>query len=216
MGARAELDGTVLSVRGLSTRVRTRGGMLTAVDGIDFEVRRGEILALLGESGCGKSLTALSLMGLVRPSDGRVEGSVVLGGRDLLQLDDAALRRIRGADMAMIFQEPMSALNPVQTVGNQVAEALACHRGMLGAAARERVVALFREVGITSPAERFDSYPHELSGGTCQRVLIAMALACDPQLLIADGRPRRSTSPCSSRFSTCCMRCARATAWRCS
>jgi oligopeptide/dipeptide ABC transporter ATP-binding protein len=177
----------LLSVKNLRTVFLTRHGSVAAVDDVNIDIGRGEILALLGESGCGKSVTALSLMGLIPARLGHVEsGRVEFAGRDLTQLGPDALRRLRGGDMAMIFQEPMSSLNPVLTVGRQVAEAMLCHAKATEAGVRERVVQLFREVGITEPARRYDSYPHELSGGMCQRIMIAMALSCDPQLLIAD------------------------------
>ena len=177
----------LLSVRELHTVFETRRGRVTAVDAVSFDIARGEILALLGESGCGKSVTALSLMGLISPRVGQVVGGKILfQGVELAGADGAHLRRLRGGDMAMIFQEPSTALNPVLTVGRQVAEAMLCHGKCSKAEVRERVVQLFREVGITEPARRYDSYPHELSGGMCQRIMIAMALSCDPQLLIAD------------------------------
>jgi len=177
----------LLSVRNLRTVFNTRRGLLTAVDDVSFDVARGDILALLGESGCGKSVTALSLMGLIPPRVGHVAGgTIAFLGADVNQYDAGQLRRLRGNAMAMIFQEPLSSLNPVLTVGRQVAEAMLAHATCTPAAVRERVVQLFREVGITEPARRYDSYPHELSGGMCQRIMIAMALSCDPQLLIAD------------------------------
>ena len=180
----------LLSVRGLTTTLYTRGGPVTAIDAIDFDVARGEIVALLGESGCGKSLTALSLMGLLDPRAAAVTGGALqFNGRDLLQLEASALAAVRGAELAMVFQDPMASLNPVRTVGSQVAEAIDRHQRhnrQSAEAVRTRVIELFTDVGITAPALRYDSYPHELSGGTCQRVMIAMALACDPQLLIAD------------------------------
>lgn len=180
----------VLSVRSLTTTLYTRGGPVTAIDSIDFDVARGEIVALLGESGCGKSLTALSLMGLLDPRAASVTGGALhFNGRDLRQLDAGQLAAVRGAELAMVFQDPMASLNPVRTVGSQVAEAIvrhACGAPASKETVRARVVALFADVGITAPALRYDSYPHELSGGTCQRVMIAMALACNPQLLIAD------------------------------
>ena len=177
----------LLSVRHLRTVFATRRGTVAAVDDVSIDIGRGEILALLGESGCGKSVTALSLMGLIPTRLGYVEGGQVeFNGRDVTQLGKDDLRQLRGGDMAMIFQEPMSSLNPVLTVGRQVAEAMLCHAKCSPAEVRDRVVQLFREVGITEPARRYDSYPHELSGGMCQRIMIAMALSCDPQLLIAD------------------------------
>lgn len=177
----------LLSVQDLHTVFDTRRGAVTAVDHVSFELARGEILALLGESGCGKSVTALSLMGLIPARTGRVAGGrMQLNGEELAGADTARLRQLRASAMAMIFQEPSTALNPVLSVGRQVAEAMLCHGKCSKAEVRERVVQLFREVGITEPARRYDSYPHELSGGMCQRVMIAMALSCDPQLLIAD------------------------------
>jgi len=177
----------LLCVQDLHTVFDTRRGPVTAVDHVSFELAHGEILALLGESGCGKSVTALSLMGLIPPRTGRVAGGRMhFDGEELAGADTARLRQLRASAMAMIFQEPSSALNPVLSVGRQVAEAMLCHGKCSKAEVRERVVQLFREVGITEPARRYDSYPHELSGGMCQRVMIAMALSCDPQLLIAD------------------------------
>ena len=177
----------LLSVENLSTHFRTRRGLVKAVDGIDLQIREGEILALLGESGCGKSVTSLSLMGLIPPDgSGTVSGRVMFNGVDLCKLDHAQMRKLRGKDISMIFQEPLSSLNPVMTVGRQIAEALICH-GVAGKReARDKTVQLLREVGISDPDSRFDTYPHELSGGMCQRVMIAMAIACDPKLLIAD------------------------------
>jgi oligopeptide/dipeptide ABC transporter ATP-binding protein len=157
-----------------------------ALDGVSFSLDRGHVLGIVGESGCGKSMTALSIMRLV-PSPGRiVGGQIVFAGRDLLALPEREMRALRGAEIAMIFQEPMTALNPVIDVGNQVAEALQLHRGMKRREARARSTALLGEVGIPEPERRARSYPHELSGGMRQRIVIAMAIACEPDLLIAD------------------------------
>ena len=183
------MDGALLSVENLCTQFRTRRGLVKAVDHVDLQIREGEILALLGESGCGKSVTSLSLMGLIPPDgsgSGTVTGRVMFNAVDLLKLDHAEMRKLRGKDISMIFQEPLTSLNPVMTVGRQISEALICH-GVAGKReARDRTVQLLREVGISDPDSRFDSYPHELSGGMCQRVMIAMAISCDPKLLIAD------------------------------
>jgi peptide/nickel transport system ATP-binding protein len=176
----------VLDVRGLRTTFATRSGLVRAVTGIDFSVGRGEVLGLVGESGCGKSVTSLSVLGLIA-KPGRVEaGEALFHGEDLLKATDARLRQIRGDRIAMIFQQPTSALNPVKTVGWQLTEVLEIHRSMKKAAARERVLELLRMVGIPDPERRYQAFPHEMSGGMAQRVMIAMALACEPELLIAD------------------------------
>ncbi|CAK0768523.1 Glutathione import ATP-binding protein GsiA [Gammaproteobacteria bacterium] len=176
----------LLEVEDLRTTLATRHGELTAVDRVSFNLCRGEIFALLGESGCGKSLTALSLMRLL-PEAGRLRGgSVRMNGEDLLRLPEAEMRRVRGRHLAMVFQEPQSSLNPVMTVGNQVAEPLRRHLGLRGAALRARLLDLFIQVGIPDPERRLNEYPHQFSGGMKQRVMIAMALACRPDLIIAD------------------------------
>jgi oligopeptide/dipeptide ABC transporter ATP-binding protein len=176
----------VLEVRELRTVFPGPKGPIPVVDGVSFHLERGEVLALVGESGCGKSMTAFSLLRLV-PRPGRVvRGSVQLNGRDVLALSIPELRALRGRDAAMIFQEPMTSLNPVQTVGAQVVEAIRLHERVSKAAARSRSVALFERVGIPDPEARFDAYPHQLSGGMKQRVMIAMALSSQPKLLIAD------------------------------
>jgi oligopeptide/dipeptide ABC transporter ATP-binding protein len=176
----------LLEVKGLRTSFHTRDGIVRAVDGIDFHVDRGEIMGLVGESGCGKSVTSLSIMRLVA-KPGRIEGGqVVFDGQDLLTLSGDQMRRIRGERISMVFQQPQSSLNPVWDVGHQIAEVLEIHRGMKRGPARNRAVELLRMVGIPDPARRLDAFPHELSGGMAQRVMIAMALACEPELLIAD------------------------------
>jgi peptide/nickel transport system ATP-binding protein len=176
----------LLEVKGLRTSFFTRDGIVRAVDGIDFHVDRGEIMGLVGESGCGKSVTSLSIMRLVAPP-GRVEaGEVVFDGQDLLKLRDREMRGIRGERISMIFQQPTSSLNPVYDVGMQVGEMLELHRQMKRKDARERALELLQMVGIPDPRRRLDAFPHELSGGMAQRVMIAMALACDPKILIAD------------------------------
>ncbi len=176
----------LLEVKGLHTSFLTRDGVVRAVDGIDFHVDRGEIMGLVGESGCGKSVTSLSIMRLVA-KPGRTEaGEVLFDGQDLLKLSTDAMRRIRGDRISMIFQQPQSSLNPVWDVGRQIAEALEIHRGMRHGPARARALELLRMVGIPDPARRLAAFPHELSGGMAQRVMIAMALACEPELLIAD------------------------------
>ena len=176
----------LLEVKGLKTAFHTRDGVVRAVDGIDFHVDRGEIMGLVGESGCGKSVTSLSLLRLI-PPPGRIEGGEVLfDGRNLLDLPGDEMRKIRGDRISMIFQQPQSSLNPVWDVGRQIAEVLEIHRNMRRKAARDRALELLRMVGIPDPQRRLDSYPHEMSGGMAQRVMIAMALACEPELLIAD------------------------------
>jgi oligopeptide/dipeptide ABC transporter ATP-binding protein len=179
-------DGVLLDVRDLRTSFHTRDGVVRAVTGVSFTVNHGEILGLVGESGCGKSVTSLSILGL-NAAGAKVEGGPVLfDGRDLLSMPPDELRKLRGDRIAMIFQQPTSALNPVMDVGTQLSEVLEIHRNMKRKAARARVLELFKMVGIPDPKRRIDAYPHEMSGGMAQRVMIAMALACEPELLIAD------------------------------
>ena len=177
----------VLEVEGLRTVFFTRRGLIKAVDDISFSLGAGETLAVVGESGCGKSMTALSIMRLVPDPPGRIVGGQVrLEGRDLLALDEAAMRDVRGNAISMIFQEPMTSLNPVLTIGNQVSEAIRLHRDLARAAAMEMAVEMLRLVKIPDPLRRAREYPHQLSGGMRQRAMIAMALACHPKVLIAD------------------------------
>jgi peptide/nickel transport system ATP-binding protein len=176
----------LLEVNDLRTHFPTRAGLVRAVDGVSFHLDRGELLGLVGESGCGKSMTALSVMRLVAPPGRIVSGEILFDGKDLLQLSDAEMRQMRGDDIAMIFQDPMTSLNPVYTVGEQIAEALRLHRKLSRKEARQATIEAMREVAIPDPARRLDDYPHQLSGGMRQRVMIAMALACNPKLLIAD------------------------------
>ncbi len=178
-------SGALLSVRGLNVRIPTPRGELHAVRGLDFELRPGEVLGLVGESGSGKSVTLRALLRLYRPPV-RVGGEVVYGGRDLLTLPEAQLRRVRGGQIGMIFQEPMTALNPVLTVGEQILENLREHAGLRGRAARERAAELLDLVGIPSARARLDNYPHQFSGGMRQRAMIAIALAPGPKVLLAD------------------------------
>ncbi len=181
----AEIE-PVLRIDRLRTEFRIGGAWHAAVDGLSLTIARAETLALVGESGCGKSMTALSIMGLVPRSAGRIVGSVVLDGNELVGLPEKRLEKLRGDRMAMIFQEPMTSLNPVMTIGDQVAEAVRLHRGVSRREARARALAVLEEVKIPSAARRFDEYPHQFSGGMRQRVMIAIALACEPALLLAD------------------------------
>ena len=178
---------SVLAVRDLRTHFRTAGGEFPAVDGVSLDVAEGQTLAVVGESGCGKSVTALSIMGLVPSPPGRVVGgSIRFEGRELIGLDKRAMQDLRGNGMAMIFQEPMSSLNPAFTIGDQIVEGLLRHRDIGRAEAIERAMAMLRKVRIPAPEQRFHEHPHKLSGGMRQRAMIAMALACEPRLLIAD------------------------------
>jgi len=176
----------LLEIKDLRTYFQMRAGLVRAVDGVSFYLERGELLGLVGESGCGKSITALSVMRLVAPPGKITGGEIFFDGRDLLKLSNAEMRAVRGNDVAMIFQDPMTSLNPVFTVGEQIAEALRLHRKLSRSAARAAAVDAMREVAIPDPVLRAADYPHQLSGGMRQRVMIAMALACDPQILIAD------------------------------
>ncbi len=177
----------LLEITDLATHFFTRDGVVRAVDGVSYSVGAGETLAVVGESGCGKSVTALSVLRLIASPPGRVVGgSIKFKGDDLLRKTEFEMRKIRGNDISMIFQEPMTSLNPVLTIGRQVAEPLIQHQQLSLAEARERGIALLNMVHIPAAARRFDEYPHQLSGGMRQRVMIAMALACEPQLLIAD------------------------------
>ncbi len=177
----------LLEVSELRTVFDTGAGQVRAVDGVSFRLRKGGTLGIVGESGCGKSVMSLSILRLVPSPPGRIaSGAIRFEGRDLLQLPERQMRALRGKSIAMIFQEPMTSLNPVYTVGDQIIEVLRLHEGMDKAAARARSIELLKLVGIPSPQTRVDSYPHELSGGMRQRVMIAMAIACKPKLLIAD------------------------------
>src|SRR5438105_7054447 len=176
----------LLEVNNLQTHFPTRAGLVRAVDGVSFYVDRGELLGVVGESGCGKSITALSVMRLISAPGRIVGGEIIFDGKNLLALSDERMRAIRGDDIAMIFQDPMTSLNPVYTVGEQIAEALRLHRKLSRKQAREATIEAMKEVSIPDPVRRVDDYPHQLSGGMRQRVMIAMALACDPKLLIAD------------------------------
>ena len=176
----------LLEVDRLQTHFRTPDGVNRAVDGVSFAVEKGETLAVVGESGCGKSVTAMSIMRLIPEPPGRSAGRILFQGRDLLTLSERAMKKIRGDDISMIFQEPMTSLNPVLKVGRQIGESLRLHQGLDRAKAEARAVEMLKLVGIPEPKRRAGEYPHQLSGGMRQRVMIAMALACSPKLLIAD------------------------------
>ena len=178
---------TLLSIQHLSTHFFTEQGLVKAVQDVSFELRAGKTLAVVGESGCGKSVTALSAMRLIPWPPGKiVEGDILLEGRSLLKLSDRQMRQIRGNEIAMIFQEPMTSLNPVFTVGSQIVETIVLHRKVGVRKAREQAIEMMRKVGIADPQRRIDEYPHQMSGGMRQRVMIAMALSCSPKVLIAD------------------------------
>ncbi len=176
----------LLEVKGLKTHFFLSAGIVKAVDGIDLALSEGETVAIVGESGCGKSVTAFSIMRLVSPPGRIMAGEVYFQGKDLLRLSEQEMRGIRGNRISMIFQEPMTSLNPVFRVGEQIAEGMRLHLGLSAEEARDRTITMLGQVGIPSPAARFGDYPHQLSGGMRQRVIIAMALACRPLLVIAD------------------------------
>ena len=176
----------VLEVRDLRVSFLTQAAEKDAVTGISFQLSKGKTLAIVGESGSGKSVTALAIMGLLPPTARVRSGQVLFRGSNLLELPKTALRKLRGGDLSMIFQDPLTSLHPTYTVGNQIVETLRLHTGMTGKQALDRAVELLRQVGIPSPEQRLRDYPHSLSGGMCQRAMIAMALACNPKVLIAD------------------------------
>lgn len=176
----------LLDIQGLTTHFFTRAGVIKAIDNLSLRLQKGRVLGLVGESGCGKTVTALSILNLV-PYPGKIiSGTIIFEGRDLLTLSAQEMRKIRGARISMIFQEPMTALNPVFTVGNQIAEVLTAHQDVSKKQAMDSAVELLRSVGIPSPEKRVEEYPHQLSGGMRQRVMIAMAIACKPSLILAD------------------------------
>src|ERR1044072_118946 len=176
----------LLEVEDLRVHFETDDGLVKAVDGISYSVERGKTLGIVGESGSGKSVSSLTVMGLTRARNARISGEVIFGGQDLLTASDEELRKIRGNDIAMIFQDPLSSLHPFYKVGAQIVEAIRAHRDVSKAQALDRAVEMLGLVGIPEPRKRADSYPHEFSGGMRQRVMIAMALCNDPRLLIAD------------------------------
>lgn len=177
----------LVEIRNLRTHFHTEDGVVPAVDGVNFYIKRGETLGVVGESGCGKSVTSLSVMRLIPNPPGKiVEGEILFEGQDLIKKSEAEMRKIRGNDISMIFQEPMTSLNPVYTIGDQIAEAIQLHQGLNKKEAIDKAIEMLRLVGIPLPERRVKEYPHQLSGGMRQRVMIAMALSCNPKLLIAD------------------------------
>jgi oligopeptide/dipeptide ABC transporter ATP-binding protein len=176
----------LLEVKGLKVRFATEDGVVRAVDGVDFELDRGKVLGIVGESGSGKSVTAMTLLGLTRERNTTFEGTVTYKNENLLQLPESRLRGVRGNEIAMIFQDPMTSLNPVYTVGDQIMEAILTHDQVGKQVAKTRAVELLRQVGIPNPRQRVDDFPHQFSGGMRQRAMIAMALSCNPDILIAD------------------------------
>jgi len=186
-GAASDMEGAILKIRNLRTYFFTRRGIVKAVDGVTFDLVKGECLCLVGESGCGKTVTALSILGLIDSPPGRiVGGEIFYDGMDLARCSAEQLRHVRGKEIAMIFQDAQSALNPVFTIGDQIVEQIKLHLKVSYQEARDKVINLLKEVGIPSPEEVANYYPHQLSGGMKQRAMIAMSLSCDPQLLIAD------------------------------
>lgn len=175
----------ILEVQQLTTRFKNDGKQVAVVDGVDFFIRQGETLGVVGESGCGKSVTSLSIMRLL-PQNGSSEGHILFAGKDLLALSEKQMQSVRGNEIAMIFQEPMTSLNPLHTVGRQIEEAVLLHRNVSKAEAKKRAIEMLNAVGMPRPEEIYGEYPHQLSGGMRQRVMIAMAMACDPKLIIAD------------------------------
>jgi peptide/nickel transport system ATP-binding protein len=181
------MSAPLLDIRGLKTHFATDDGMVHAVDGVDLAIRRGETVGVVGESGCGKTITAMSVLKLIPMPPGRiVAGQILWKGRDLVPLDADAMRKVRSKEIAIVFQEPMTSLNPVYTVGDQIAEVIRLHEGLSRRAAVDKTVEMLRLVNIPNPERRVRDYPHQFSGGMRQRVMIAMALSCDPELLIAD------------------------------
>ncbi|WP_010272475.1 ABC transporter ATP-binding protein [Paenibacillus senegalensis] len=180
------MSSQALKIDGLKTYFYTENGVVPSVDGVSFHINQGETLGIVGESGSGKSVTSLSVMRLIEKPGKIVEGEIQFGDRSLLQISEAEMRKIRGRDITMIFQEPLTALNPVFTIGHQISEALINHLKMSKAEAKKRTLELLKQVRIARPESVFNSYPHELSGGMRQRAMIAMAISCDPKLLIAD------------------------------
>src|SRR5919202_4698487 len=176
----------LLEVKDLKVQFATEDGLVRAVDGVSFELERGKVLAIVGESGSGKSVTSMTLLGLTRDKNTRFEGEVVYKGRNVLELSEEELQTVRGNEIAMIFQDPMTSLNPVYKVGSQICEAIRTHEPVDAKTARRRAIELLRQVGIPNPDSRVDNYPHEFSGGMRQRAMIAMALACNPDILVAD------------------------------
>jgi oligopeptide transport system ATP-binding protein len=182
--------GTLLQVNGLKTQFFTQDGVVKAVDGVSFDLQEGATLGIVGESGCGKSVTALSIMRLIPQPPGKiVAGEVIFDGEDLLKADEDEIRHVRGAKIAMIFQDPMTSLNPVLTIGRQIAESLELHLKLKRSEALKRSAELLKKVGIPSAEQRLNDYPHQFSGGMRQRVMIAMAISCNPRLLLADEPP---------------------------
>jgi peptide/nickel transport system ATP-binding protein len=176
----------LLEVKGLKVRFATEDGVVRAVDGVDLQLERGKVLGIVGESGSGKSVTAMTLLGLTRGQNAAFEGEVVYKGQNLLTMPESRLRDIRGNEIAMIFQDPMTSLNPVYRIGFQIVEAIVAHESISKKQAKRRAIDLLKQVGIPNAAERIDTYPHELSGGMRQRVMIALALSCNPDIVIAD------------------------------
>jgi peptide/nickel transport system ATP-binding protein len=176
----------LLEVKGLKVRFATEDGVVRAVDGVDFELERGKVLGIVGESGSGKSVTAMTLLGLTRGQNAAFEGEVIYKGQNVLTMPESRLRDIRGNEIAMIFQDPMTSLNPVYRIGNQIIEAIVAHESISKKQARRRAIDLLKQVGIPNAQERIRAYPHELSGGMRQRVMIALALSCNPDIVIAD------------------------------